>query len=183
MMDHIRRRDFVKVLAGALAVRPLAARARQPGQDRYLHALQQAKRDYDKLSNPSEAARSDYIIRLVRLRQQAAKQKTDEWQAIDAEMKRHPSPSDADNKKFASFRVGEWETPRHDLLFRPDGTWTMLPAEEGVTQGQWRIEGNQYFETFATEPPETHQYTIILMTKQDFVFTDDEIVFYETRSK
>ena len=73
--------------------------------------------------------------------------------------------------------------PRHDYLYRADGTWTMLPAEEGATHGQWRIEGNQYIDTAATDPPLTSQYTVILITKKDFVFADEEIVFYETRSK
>jgi hypothetical protein len=43
-------------------------------------------------------------------------------------------------------------------------------------------EGNQYFSTAATDPPET-RYTIILITKKDFVFTDQTHVFYETRLK
>jgi hypothetical protein len=42
----------------------------------------------------------------------------------------------------------------------------MLPEEEDVTHGRWRVEGNQYFDTAATEPPETTQYTIILITKK-----------------
>jgi hypothetical protein len=73
--------------------------------------------------------------------------------------------------------------PPHDYLFRIDGTWTMLPADENTTHGRWRIEGNQYFNTVATEPPETTQYTIILITKKDFVFTDQTDVFYERRLK
>jgi len=39
----------------------------------------------------------------------------------------------------------------------------MLPIEENITHGTWRIEGNQYSSTVATEPPETTQYTIILI--------------------
>lgn len=35
----------------------------------------------------------------------------------------------------------------------------------------------------ATDPPQTTQYTIILLSKRDFVFTDQEIVFYETQLK
>lgn len=59
----------------------------------------------------------------------------------------------------------------------------MLPADENTTHGRWRIEGNQYFDSAATEPPETTQYTIILITKKDFVFADQEDVFYEKRLK
>jgi hypothetical protein len=43
---------------------------------------------------------------------------------------------------------------------------TMLPEEEDVTHGRWRIEGNQYYFTSAIEPPETNQYPIILITKK-----------------
>jgi hypothetical protein len=44
-------------------------------------------------------------------------------------------------------------------------------------------EGNQFFNSYATDTPETFQYTIILITKTDFVFADQDVVFYETRSK
>jgi len=152
---------------------------------RTVGALQEAKRDYEKASHPSEAARSNYITRLVRMRQKVARlKKTDEWQAIDAEIKRHPAPSDS--KTLSSLLVGKWQSPRHNYLYRADGTWTMLPAEEdGVqsTHGTWRIEGNQFFDTAAVDPTETSQYTIILITKKDFVFTDQTHVFYETRLK
>jgi hypothetical protein len=54
---------------------------------------------------------------------------------------------------FSSLLVGKWQSPRHDYLFRADGTWTMLPAEEdGVQSTHGRIEGNQFFDTAATEP-------------------------------
>jgi hypothetical protein len=63
----------------------------------------------------------------------------------------------------------------------------MIPVEPDVTHGTWRIEGNQYFNTYidtdASHSPQTFQYTIILITKRDFIFTDQEAVFYETRLK
>jgi hypothetical protein len=99
----------------------------------------------------------------------------------DAEIKQHPAPNDG--KALSMLLVGKWESPRHDHLYRADGTWTMLPVEPDITHGTWRIEGNQYFDTAAIEPPQTSQYTIILISKRDFVFTDQEIVFYETRLK
>jgi hypothetical protein len=100
---------------------PLAARAQQSERVRYLHALEQAKRDYEKLSHPNEMARSGYVTRLVQMRERAARLKTNEWQAIDAEIKRHPAPNDLDSKTFSNLRVGKWESPRHDYLYRSDG--------------------------------------------------------------
>ena len=59
----------------------------------------------------------------------------------------------------------------------------MLPEDPDTTHGTWRFEGNQYFDTAAIDPAGTRQYTIILITKQIFVFTDQEVVLYEKRLK
>ena len=177
----MKRREFIGLIGGAAIARPGVGCAQQPHPTGLASALAKAKRDYEKISRPSEAARSDYITRLVRMRDKAARLKTNDWRAIDTEIKRHPAPSNSDTKTLSSRLVGEWSSPRHDYLYRADGTWTMLPIEENITHGTWRIEGNQYSSTAATEPPETTQYTIILITKKDFVFTDQTNVFYEIR--
>jgi len=174
----MRRRSFIFGIAASAACSatwPFAARAQQLAT-----ALARAKRDYGKIPHPSEAARLAYITRLIRLREKAAS--LNEWQPFDDDIKLHPAPSDSDGKSLSSLRVGEWTSPRHSYLYRADGTWTMLPEEEGTTHGTWRIEGNQNVETVATDPPQTWQATIILITKADFVFMDQTNIFYETRS-
>lgn len=174
---------LILVFAGAL-ISPAAAFTPTAAGSRYLHALAEAKHDYAKIAKPGEAARADYVTRLARLRDKAADANTDTWQAIDAEIKQHPAPKDSDSKALSALRVGEWESPRHDYLYRAGGTWTMLPAEPDATHGTWRIDGNQCFETVATDPPLASHFTIILLSKTDFIFTDqDEDVFYETRLK
>jgi len=116
------------------------------------------------------------------LREQATRLKSETWQAIDAEIKEHPAPKDSDSKALSRLILGKWESPRHDYLYRADGTWTMLPADPDTTHGTWRIDGNQYFDTAATDPPHEpiHHH---LDQQPDFVFADQEDVFHEVRIK
>jgi hypothetical protein len=176
-------RRYVICLIVGMATWPLAAHAQQGPSARYAQTLGKMKRNYDKIAHPSETARAAYIMRLIRLRDEAVRLKTDAWQAIDAEIRQHPAPIVSNSEALSNLRVGQWESPRHDYMFRADGTWTMLPVEPDATNGTWRIEGNRYFETVATDPPLMTQYTSILLTKGDFVFTDGDIIFYETRLK
>jgi hypothetical protein len=178
----MKRREFISMV-GAVLAWPFIARARQPERSQSIGDLEEAKRHFDKISQPSEAARSDYITRLVRMREKAARQKTDEWKAIDNEIRQHPAPKESDGKVLSSRLVGKWSSPRHDYLYKGDGSWTMLPADEGTTHGTWRIEGNQFFTTASIGPPDPAKYTIILITKKDFVIADQSGVFYETRLK
>jgi hypothetical protein len=132
-----------------------------------------AKTKFAQSNSHSETDRQQYIETLRKLRDKYPKD--EDWQAVDAEVRRHPAPADPN---FSQLRVGKWETPRHEYLYRKDGTWVMLPEEKDATSGKWRIEGNHYI---ATNVAGTTTYTIILLNKKYFIYADDDLVYYETR--
>ena len=141
-----------------------------------------AKAEFSKIAKPDEAARARYITTLTRLREKLARSNGD-WKDVDAEIMRHPAPADSDSKALSTLRVGTWSSPRHDYLYRKNGTWTMLPADPENTHGTWHIEGNKVEERpmVGGAAAETLKYTIILLSPKDFVFTDGTVVFYEVR--
>lgn len=136
--------------------------------------------EFSELANPTEADRQSYITELASLREALAK-KADSGDCfkVDAEIRRYPSPENTE--AYTKLRAGKWSSPRHEYTYRADGTWSMLPEEEGITRGRWRIEGNRFMSSADIEPEDTRTYTILLLTKDDFVFTDGETVFYEER--
>src|SRR3954466_1011921 len=125
------------------------ARAQAPAE------LAAARRKFEQSKSDSEADRQQYIETLGKLRDKYTK--TADWQALDAEVRRHPAPA---NANFSQLLVGKWESPRHEYLFRNDGTWVMLPEEKDATHGKWRIEGNRYIDSGVAG---TNTYTIILL--------------------
>lgn len=140
--------------------------------------LTAAKKEFAQNAHPDEAARVRYVLSLAQLRDKLVRTNGN-WQAVNAELRQHPAPKDADSAVLTKLRVGEWSSPRHEILYRKDGTWTMLPAEiDGAvnTNGKWRIEGNQYINNMVT-----NNYSIILLTAKDFIFTDGEVVFFEKK--
>lgn len=108
--------------------------------------------------------------------------------AVDFEINRHPMPAGGgDDKALTKLRVGTWQSPRHDYLFREDGTWVMDPElnDPDSAHGTWAIHGNQYTETTSgTAPAETTIYTIILLDDTTFIFSEPGTAgaFYERRA-
>lgn len=145
--------------------------------------LAAAKKEYALNAHPDEAARVHYVQTLAALRDKLAKSHGD-WQAVDAELRKHPAPKDANSATFTSLRVGDWTSPRHGYVYRKDGTWSMTPVEPDATHGKWKIEGNQYFAgALAEEKADMTKYTIILLTAKDFIFTEGQVVFFEKKGK
>ena len=142
--------------------------------------LVQVKHQFAQLPDPTEADRQNYLLELSKLRESLAENAgSEDCFKVDAEIRRHPAP--ADTKGYTQLMVGKWSSPRHEYIYRADGTWSMLPEEEGTTRGRWHIKGNRFFSSADIEPDDSRAYTILLLTKDNFIFTDGKTVFYEER--
>lgn len=141
--------------------------------------LTTVEKEFAQHAHPDEAARIPYVQMLAELRDNLAKHNGN-WQAVDAELRRHPAPKNADSAAYTRLRVGAWTSPRHGYVYGKDGTWSMTPVEPGATHGKWRIQGNQYFDGAGADMT---RYTILLLTTKDFIFTDGQVVFFEKRGR
>ena len=142
--------------------------------------LLRAKAGFERLKRPAEGDRVSYIVRLIGLRQRYAKLSDQQWRwDVDAEILSHPAPPDT--ATYTRRIVGKWRSPRHDYLYRADGTLTMLPVEPDSHWEDWRIDGNKLFQAFSDQPDRFREYTIILLTTHWLVFTDG-YVYYHTRN-
>ena len=140
--------------------------------------LVDARRKFDSLRQPTEADRVGYITQLVRLRESLTRQDADKMLAIDKEIMRHPMPTSSNSQELAKLIAGKWTSPRHQYLYRADGTWTMLPEfidGEKTTHGVWHVEGNRFSQgqSDADASPET----IILLTATDFVWSTQGVYY------
>jgi len=53
-----------------------------------------------------------------------------------------------DDATLSRLLVGTWQGPRHQTVYRADGTWMLDPPDEGDnTRGKWRIERGKLIET------------------------------------
>ena len=54
-----------------------------------------------------------------------------------------------DDATLSPLLVGTWRGPRHQTVYRADGTWMLDPPDEGDnTHGKWRIEHGKLIETW-----------------------------------
>jgi hypothetical protein len=147
--------------------------------------LTELRRRFHALEHPTEADRVRYITALVRLRESFTRADSDKMTAIDAEVINFPAPEDLDSAALRKRIVGHWTSPRHQYLYRTDGTWTMLPEfidGEKSTHGVWHIEGNKFFQHASVESPKTEQgETIIIVTDTDFVWSTRVAPYYMRR--
>jgi hypothetical protein len=54
-----------------------------------------------------------------------------------------------DDATLSRLLVGTWQSPRHQTVYRADGTWMLDPPDEGDnTRGKWRIEHGKLIESW-----------------------------------
>lgn len=135
-------------------------------------------------------SRNQYLDRLATLRfkismsqEKITAREDSEIAAIDEEIRKSPMTSNYDSKLLSRLRVGEWESPRHDYLYRSDASWTMLPIIPNVTRGRWKIERNMYYDWVPIYAPKELPYKIILLDDHYFIFSNGNQLFYEKRLK
>ena len=131
----------------------------------------------------NEVLREKYILELAALRWKLSHNGKDGWEAVDAEILKHPAPSKPDAKALLKLRTGKWLSPRHDYLYRADGTWVMDPDDQDpeATHGTWTLTGNRYVTTVDSELKTV--YVIILLDAHTFIYAEPDAttVFYESR--
>ena len=148
--------------------------AKEPG------TLTAARVQFTRLPNPTEADRQNYLLKLSKLRASLAENLgSEDCFKVDAEIRRRRAPENTEG--YTKLMAGKWSSPRHEYIYRADGTWSMLPEEEGATRGRWRIAGNQFFSNADIEAEDSRTYTILLLTEDNFIFTDGDTVFHEER--
>jgi hypothetical protein len=139
--------------------------------------LETARKKFEKTARPTEAARVDYLTRLIKLREKLVRD--GDWKAVDQEIMRHPVPSNANARELSVLIEGPWASPRHEYMYQRDGTWSDINPDSEL-KGKWRVEGNQFFVN-----PCSRSAGISLhhpaFDPANFVYTDGEYVFYLIR--
>jgi hypothetical protein len=155
----------IMMLLGLLGLMSTGSPAAEPPP------LQAIMKRYDQTRlNQDESLREKYIMELAVLRWHLARHNQPGWEAVEAEMVRHPAPADSNTNVFFQRRLGMWYSPRHDYLFRSDGTWIMnYPDVSNPTHGTWAIQGNRYFDSSGDDPKSSTPFIIYLLT-QDYFF-------------
>ena len=143
--------------------------------------LSAAKHEYERaVPADREMARSIYVAKLAKIANRlvtdyrtSGKRSDQAMIAINAELQKHPAPSNSDSEKLSRLLVGKWQSPRRVYVFRANGKWG---SEDGPISGDWRIEGNQLIE-------DSSRRTIILLDASYFIYAERDSVFFHSRVK
>jgi tetratricopeptide (TPR) repeat protein len=141
--------------------------------------LEAARIEFDQaVPTEGEAARLRYVTRLAEIYYRFLKNywATGDKSAnyatlVNAELKKHPAPTDSDSKKLSQLLIGKWQSPRHVYVFRANGKYG---NEDGPVTSNWRIKGNQLIQ-------DGSRGTIILLNRDYFIYANGYGVFFHSR--
>jgi hypothetical protein len=80
------------------------------------------------------------------------------------------------DRELTELMIGAWRSPRHDYVFRADGTWWMGKPDPEATHGSWRIEHHRLVQT--VYGPHLEQLLplsddpINKLTREEIIFAD-----------
>lgn len=163
---------FLLSVSAIVLTAAFALYAKEPSE------LEAAKQEYEKAAHDGEdAARARYVNKLSQMLSRLIAEKQSRgryenieyWNAIFAELKRHPLPINSDPQSLSKLIVGKWESPRRIYEYRPDGL-----VVSDASSDRWRIEGNDLFKG-------DQRYLLLVLDRSYLVFTDGEAVFHHTR--
>jgi hypothetical protein len=148
------------------------------------HDFAAARQQYEQGAVHDENARAQYVRSLAqivdrRLKEywKTGKHESDQpdSQIIDAELKNHPVPRNADARKLFQLMVGQWQSPRRIYTFRRDGK---CGVEDGPVNEPWRISNNELVQGKGISAMHS---TIILLDQDYLIYTDKGNVFFHER--
>jgi hypothetical protein len=171
------RRSLILFIASAVVVCTSVVVAADQNEAEF----QAAKAEYEKATPQDEAARLTYVNKLAQIIERNVKErwKTGEpnpgyakiVDAINGELKKHPTPTNADPKKLTELLIGRWQSPRHIYVFSKDHKYGM---EDGKISSSWHIQGNQIVMTGGRS-------TILLLNSRYLIYSDELGVFFHLR--
>jgi len=141
-----------------------------------------ARTEYEQANPKNETARLSYVTRLAQIIERNVKERwktgvpnpdyVKVFEAINAELRKHPTPKNADSKELTELLIGRWQSPRHIYVFTKDHKYGM---EDGEMSPSWRIQGNQIVMTGGRS-------TILLLSSKYLIYSDERDVFFHLRA-
>jgi hypothetical protein len=141
-----------------------------------------ARTEYEQANRKDEAARLNYVNKLAQIIERNVKErwKTGEpnpdyvnvFEAINAELKKHATPTNADPEKLTELLIGKWQSPRHTYIFSKDHRYGM---EGGKMSSFWHIHGNEIVMPGGRS-------TILLLNSRYLIYSDTLGVFFHLRA-
>jgi len=147
------------------------------------------KKDFEASpAKNTEAAREQYIVSLIHLWEKykevyestGKKAGGNEMWAVDLEIANRPALKDYNPSP--RLLLGDWEGARYGTRYFADNKWIMLPADDCIIHGKWKISQNEFFNNYSDWGDKFDSGSPIYLLNHDFfVFGDQKGVYIKKR--